>query len=152
MSETDYYLILLSAFIVVTIGIVLLATNKHIKKTTGKGKLPLIIIGWTLIALTIIGTTIATLVLIDNTSGRFGLILFMILSPLFIMAGFITLLSSGIASLTEGCRKNKEGQRNKEAIVRGAFLLFLSVAVIATFIISLSVLMSTHSSEPIAFM
>ena len=64
------------------------------------------------------------------------------------------LLGFGSSSLVNGLRKNKEGQRNKDAIIRGSALLFLSIVVVATVIAAIMVLahMESNKEKPIRMM
>ena len=152
MSEFYFYLCLLAAAILATIAIVLLAHNKIKKKETGKDNLAKLIVGWSLIAITIIGLIIAFLSYIEDSSGGFGLIMVMLLCPLFVIGGFISMLSYGIASLIEGSRKDENGQRNKSLMVKGSFLLGMSLAIVTTIIVTFAVLFATGASFPVAAM
>lgn len=154
MNEQLFYLCLIIAAILVTVGIVLLTNNKMVKRSTGKSSLVKLIIGWSLIATAIIGFIVALLMYVHETSGTLGLLVIMILCPIGVCAGFVAMLSNGIATLTEGLNKNIDGKRNKEKIVGGSFLMFLSIAVVTTIIVSFVILLQMHSSadHPVAFM
>ena len=154
MNEQLFYLCLIIAAILVTVGIVLLTNNKMVKRSTGKSSLVKLIIGWSLIGLTIIGTIIAILLYIHETSGTLGIVVVMVLCPIGVCAGFVAMLSNGISLFNEGLNKDIEGKRNKEKIVGGSFLMFLSIAVVTTIIVSFVILLQMHSSadHPVAFM
>ncbi len=147
MTTSDYLSRLLIAAIVLAIGVALLSINRVKKKGTGKSNLPLLLIGWILIAIALIGAIIFTVISIYSTSGTWGVLLLIALGGIFIFAALIIFLGIGISSLVDGCKKDENGKRNKEAIVRGATLLFLAVAVLATVIITFAVMMYVESNK-----
>ena len=146
MDEVILYQLLLLALVGLVVGIVLLVYNKSNKKNTGKTNFGLIIPGWALVSIAIIASIVAFILYINKNGGMSGLTLFIFISPIFIIGGFIFLLSYGISTFVKGCTRDEHGLRNKEAIVRGAFMMFLSVAVIVSIITSVSVLMHNYSS------
>lgn len=147
MTTSDYLLCLIGAGIVFAIGIAMLLINRFKKKKTKKSILPLILIGWIFVAIALIGAIIATIISIYSTSGTFGIFLLVALGGIFVFAGLILFLGIGISSLVEGCQKDKDGNRNKEGIVRGATLLFLAVAIIVTIVVSFIVMMHIESNK-----
>ena len=147
MSTSDYLLLLIGAAIVFTIGIAMILINRFKKKYTGKSTLPLIIIGWILVAIALMGAIIATIISIYSTSGTFGVFLLMAIGGIIVFAGLILFLGIGISSLVEGCKKDENGKRDKEGIVRGATLLFLAIAIIVTVIVSFIVMLHIESNK-----
>ena len=138
---------MLGIAVILSVGIFLLAFNSHLKKKNGKSNLAMILIGWTIIAACIIGLVISFVIFIDSSLDSFSMLLLMILSPLVIIAGVISMLSYGASSLAQGLTKDDNGLRNKEAIVRGAFILFLAVALTVTIIISAGLLLKNHTGN-----
>lgn len=147
MTTSDYSLCLLGAAIVFVVGIAMLFINRFKKKHTGKSILSLLIIGWILVAIALIGAVIATIISIYSTSGTWGVMILIALGGIFIFAGLVVFLGIGISSLVEGCKKDRNGDRDKEAIVRGATLLFLAIAVLATVIITFAIMMYIESNK-----
>lgn len=147
MTTSDYSLCLLGAAIVFVVGIAMLFINRFKKKHTGKSILSLLIIGWILVAIALIGAVIATIISIYSTSGTWGVMILIALGGIFIFAGLVVFLGIGISSLVEGCKKDRNGDRDKEAIVRGATLLFLAIAVLATVIITFTIMMYIESNK-----
>jgi hypothetical protein len=147
MTTSEYSLCLLGAAIVFVVGITMLFINRFKKKHTGKSILPLIIIGWILVAIALIGAVIATIISIYSTSGTWGVMILIALGGIFIFAGLVVFLGIGISSLVEGCKKDRNGDRDKEAIVRGATLLFLAIAVLTTVIITFAIMMYIESNK-----
>lgn len=147
MTTSDYLLCLLGAAIVFIAGIFLLLINKIKKKNEGKSILPLILIGWVLIAIALMGAVIATIISTFDTSGTIGVFLLIALGGIFIFAGLIVFLGIGISSLVDGLRKDKDGNINKEATVRGATLLFLAIAVVVTVIFTILIMMQIESNK-----
>ena len=66
---------------------------------------------------------------------------------IFIFAGLVVFLGIGISSLVEGIKRDESGKRNKEAIVRGATLLFLAIAVLVTVIVTFAIMMYIESNK-----
>ena len=147
MSTSDYLLCLVGAATFFIIGVGLLIVNRIKKKDTGKSDLPLILVGWSLVAIALIGAIIATIISTFETTGTTGVILLIALGGIFIVIGLILFLGLGISSLLEGCRKDKNGMRNKEEIVRGATFLFLAVAVAVTVIVTIAIMMHIESNK-----
>lgn len=147
MTTSEYSLCLLGAAMVFVVGITMLFINRFKKKQTGKSNLSLLIIGWILVAIALIGAVIATIVSIYSTSGTWGVFFLIGLGGIFIFAGLVVFLGIGISSLVEGCKKDRNGDRDKEAIVRGATLLFLAIAVLATVIITFAIMMYIESNK-----
>ena len=150
----QYRLCYISAAFAIIAGVVLLIINFSLKRRDGKSLLPLIIIGWTLLALAITELFVSTLLFVIGSSGTFGLFLVMALGGIFILTGVAVLLGTGISSLVEGCKKDEQGKRNKETIVRGAALLFLAIAVAVTIIVTIAVMLYIESNKekPVRFM
>lgn len=146
MDAPRFYMVSALITFIIVIGCVFLFYNKGNKKRTGKSSLGLILTGWILITLSIIGFVIAFLVFLNYSSGMTGLLLFIVLSPLVILGGTTFLLAYGLASLTKGCKRDNDGHVNKEAIIRGAFLVFLAIALIVTIIVSMSILLEIQSN------
>ena len=67
MTTSDYSLCLLGAAMVFVIGVAMLFINSFKKKYAGKSTLPLLIIGWILVAVALIGAVIATIISIYST-------------------------------------------------------------------------------------
>ena len=150
----QYRLCYISAAFAIIAGVVLLIINYSLKRRDGKSLLPLIIIGWSLVALAVAELFVSTMIFIFGSSGKFGLFLFMALGGVFILTGIILLLGMGISSLVEGCKKDEQGKGNKEAIIRGAALLFLAVAVAVTVVVASATLLHVESNKekPVRFM
>lgn len=132
-------------------GIVLLVIQNVIN---GKAKLPLFIVGWILFGLSLLGLIIASIVYTVGSAGSFGLFLLFALTGIFVFLGIALFVGFGASSLTEGLRKDKEGKRNKEAIIRGTILLTLAVLVVITIIVTTSILLNMESNkdEPVRMM
>ena len=147
MTTSDYSLCLLGAAMVFVVGIAMLFINRFKKKHTGKSILSLLIIGWILVAVALIGAVIATIISIYSTSGTWGVMILIAVGGIFIFAGLVVFLGIGISSLVEGIKKDESGKRNKEAIVRGATLLFLAIAVLVTVIVTFTIMMYIESNK-----
>ena len=150
-------------FILCVIGFILLLgfsifLIKYGSKKNDKGKinLPMSIVGWALLVLDIIGAIVGFIIYININGGYTGTIIFTIISPLFILIGFIIILNIGISSLVDGYRKNKEGNRGKASIVKGWALLALAILLITAVVVTLLILFHQHSmakgDEPVRFM
>ena len=139
----------------IILGCVLIEVGKK-KKQNDQDGLTLTIVGWVLVVLSVAGGIAGLIVYIDINSGLFGTILFAILCPLFILGGFIACLATGITSLTQGYRRNKEGQRNRNEIIKGWSMLSLSILLVTVVIVTLIILLANHSNSggdnPVAFM
>ena len=150
----DYHFlvgILLVIAAVVTTGSLFIYEGAK-KNNDRKKKLVFSIVGWSLIVLTIVATIVGFIVLVDLSGGFFGTIIFTIISPLLIIGGFTSTLGIGISSLVSGYKKDGNGNRNHNEIIRGWSMLFLSVAIVASIIITLAILFENHSDTPIAAM
>ena len=125
-------------------------------KENKKKNLPEVIIGWVMFAISIIMLITSFIVYLYLAGGITAAYLFIILSPLFIVAGFVALLILGISSVVEGFKRDKEGNRNTSIMVRGWSLLFLSIGMIAAIITTLTILFNDYSNSrgdtPVAFM
>ena len=125
-------------------------------KEKEKKSLPQIIVGWVMFAISIITLITCFIVYIYLAGGITGAFIFTILSPLFILAGFLVCLICGISSIVEGFKKDKDGKINGAVLTRGWVLLFLSVAMVATIITTLAILFNDYSNSrgdtPVAFM
>ena len=146
MTETLSFQLLIVTLLGLTVGSVFLVYNFVNKKAGGKSNLGFVISGWALVSIAIIAGVLDLIFYINDNGGLGGLYLFVFISPIFILGGFIFLLSYGISSLVRGCQKDANGLRNKDAIVRGAFLTFLAIAVIVSIVVSVGVLMHNYSS------
>ena len=147
MDFTTYMICFICAGMAIILGIILFIFNRVRKKSTGKSSLPPIIVGWVLLALAIVGLAIATIVYTFSSSGTFGVFLLLMIAALFIIGGIAFFLGIGISSLAESLRKDKDGKRNKEGIVRGAALLFLAIAVLVTVIVTIAIMMHIESNK-----
>ena len=145
--------ILVTALII--FGCVLIEVGKK-KKQNNQDGLTLLIVGWVLLVLSIAGGIAGLIIYIDMSGGIFGTVLFAVLCPVFIAGGSIGCLAAGISSLVDGYRRNKEGLRDKDAIVRGWSMLSLSILLVAVVIVTISILLTNHSNarndNPVAFM
>lgn len=139
----------------IILGCVLIEVGKK-KKQNDQDGLTLIIVGWILVVLSVAGGIAGLIIYIDMNSGLFGTILFAVLCPLFILGGFIGCLATGITSLTQGYRRNKEGLRNRNEIIKGWSMLSLSIMLVTVVIVTLIILLLNHSNSggdnPVAFM
>ena len=152
MSEMYFYFSLFAAAILVFVAVVLFITNKINKKDKGKDNLVKVILGWSFVATAIIGIIVAFLLYVNESTGTFGILMILILCPLFVVAGFIAMLSCGIANLIEGNRKDENGQKNKALVVKGSFLTGMALAIVATIIVTFAILFATGSSISIGAM
>ena len=152
--ETVFFCAMLAVIMLITGIFLIIFGNKT--KEDGKKDLVKIIIGWILFAVSILGLIVSFLVYIYLAGGITAAYLFIFLSPLFILAGFIIMLAIGISSLVEGFRRNKEGKRDPSAMIRGWALLFLSIAMVSVIITTLAILFNDYSNSrgdtPVAFM
>lgn len=126
------------------------------KKENGKINLAMAIVGWTLLVLTIIGSTVGFILYIDKAGGFTGTVIFTFVSPLFILCGFFIMLGIGISSIAEGYKRDKDNMLDKAAIVRGWFLLSLSILLVTSIVVTLVLLFNQHSmargDQPVRFM
>ena len=152
--ETVFFCAMLAVIMLITGIFLIIFGNKT--KEDGKKDLVKIIIGWILFAVSILTLIVSFLVYIYLAGGITAAYLFIFLSPLFILAGFIIMLAIGISSLVEGFRRNKEGKRDPSAMIRGWALLFLSIAMVSVIITTLAILFNDYSNSrgdtPVAFM
>ena len=152
--ETVFFCAMLAVIMLITGIFLIIFGNKT--KEDGKKDLVKIIIGWILFAVSILTLIVSFLVYIYLAGGITAAYLFIFISPLFILAGFILMLAFGISSLVEGFRRNKEGKRDPSAMIRGWALLFLSIAMVSVIITTLAILFNDYSNSrgdtPVAFM
>ena len=152
--ETVFFCAMLAVIMLITGIFLIIFGNKT--KEDGKKDLVKIIIGWILFAVSILTLIVSFLVYIYLAGGITAAYLFIFISPLFILAGFILMLAFGISSLVEGFRRNKEGKRDPSAMIRGWTLLFLSIAMVSVIITTLAILFNDYSNSrgdtPVAFM
>lgn len=152
--ETVFFCAMLAVIMLITGIFLIIFGNKT--KEDGKKDLVKIIIGWILFAVSILTLIVSFLVYIYLAGGITAAYLFIFISPLFILAGFIITLAYGISSVVEGFRRNKEGKRDASALIRGWTLLFLSIAMVTVIITTLAILFNDYSNSrgdtPVAFM
>lgn len=134
-----------------TFGCILVRIGSK-KKEKDQDGLTLIISGWVIIVLTVLGGIAGFIIYVDLSGGLFGTLLFTIIAPIFILGGCITVLGFGISSLVEGYRRNKEGKRDRNQIIKGWFMLALSTAIIVTVVVTLTVLFHNHGGVSIGAM
>ena len=115
--ETVFFCAML-AVIMLTTGVFLIIFGNKVKED-GKKNLTQIIIGWVTLAVSVLILIVSFIVYLYLAGGISGAYLFIFISPLFILAGFIVMLALGISSLVEGFKKDKDGRRNPSAMVRG---------------------------------
>ena len=125
-------------------------------KEKEKKNMPQIIVGWVMLAISIVTLITCFIVYIYLSGGITGTFIFTILSPLFILAGFMVCLIYGISSIVEGFKRDKDGKINGSVLARGWVLLFLSIALVVTIITTLAILFNDYSNSrgdtPVAFM
>ena len=152
--ETVFFCAMLAVIMLITGIFLIIFGNKT--KEDGKKDLVKIIIGWILFAVSILALIVSFLVYIYLAGGISAAYLFIFISPLFILAGFIFMLAFGISSVIEGFRRNKEGKRDPGALIKGWTLLFLSIAMVTVIITTLAILFNDYSNSrgdtPVAFM
>ena len=152
--ETVFFCAMLAVIMLIT-GVFLIIFGNKVKED-GKKNLAQIIIGWVTLAVAILILIVSFIVYLYLAGGISGAYLFIFISPLFILAGFIVMLALGISSLVEGFKKDKDGKRNPSAMVRGWTLLFLSIAMVSVIITTLVILFNDYSNSrgdtPVAFM
>ena len=152
--ETVFFCAMLAVIMLIT-GVFLIIFGNKVKED-GKKNLAQIIIGWVTLAVAILILIVSFIVYLYLAGGISGAYLFIFISPLFILAGFIVMLALGISSLVEGFKKDKDGKRNPGAMVRGWTLLFLSIAMVSVIITTLAILFNDYSNSrgdtPVAFM
>ena len=134
-----------------TFGCILVRVGSK-KKEKDQDGLTLIVSGWVIIVLTVLAGIAGFIIYVDLSGGLFGTLLFTIVAPIFILGGCITVLGFGISSLVEGYRRNKEGKRDRNQIIKGWFMLALSVAIIVTVVVTLAVLFHNHGGASIGAM
>ena len=157
-AEMDPWLVnlcFLLAAIILILGIIFIKYGAN-KKKKDKHLLPLVIVGWLMVIVSIVGSVTLIILYIGATSGIFGTFLFVILTPLFILGGFIGFIAVGISSLQEAYRKPKEDITRKQSIVKGWALLALAILFILAIAITLSILLNNYSNyrneHPVRFM
>lgn len=153
--ETVFFCAMLAIIMLVAAIFFIVIGNKVVKED-GKKNLVQIIVGWVMLAVAILTLIVSFIVYLYLAGGITAAVIFVFLSPLFILAGFILMLAFGISSLVEGFRKDKEGKHNPSAMVRGWTLLFLSIAMVSVIITTLAILFNDCSNSrgdtPVAFM
>ena len=122
------------------------------KKEKDQDGLTLIISGWVIIVLTVLAGIAGFIIYVDINGGLFGTLLFSVIAPLFILIGFIIILCFGISCLSDGYKRDKEGKRNRNQIIKGWFMLALSIAIIVTVVVTLAVLFHNHGGVSIGAM
>ena len=144
---------LLAAFIFV-LSIIFIKYGSNKKKD--KHLFPLVIVGWVLLITSIVGSITLLILYIGSTGGILGTYIFIFLSPLFVLCGFIACLVVGINSLQSAYCKPKDDITRKQSILRGWALLILAILVIAAIAITLSILLTNYSNyrneHPVRFM
>lgn len=153
MTSDILFYCFVGTVILIAFGIILLIANRSEKKYRKKSILPLLITGWSFIGLSVAGFAVAFIFYLSQTDST-SIVITLVLGGIFILGGIIMLLGFGLSSLVNGLRKDKEGKRNKDAIIRGSALLFLSIVVVATVIASIMVLshMESNREKPIRMM
>ena len=158
MGEVNSYValtIFIVGIIVIAVGILLIKLGKK-ADNNGKRNIAQLIVGWSLIVLIIVGLMVGLILWINASGGITGTFIFTIASPLFIIAGMIICISIGIASLINGYKKDKNGNRNTSGIIQGWFLLALVVILLTATIVTLAILFNDYSmsrgDEPVRMM
>ena len=143
------------AAIVLILGIIFIKYGTN-KKKKDKHLLPLIIVGWVMVITSIVGSVALFILYIGSSSGITGTLIFMFLSPLFILGGFIACLVVSANSLQSAYKKPKEDATRKQSIVRGWALLTLAILIIVVVAVTLSILLTNYSNyrneHPVRFM
>ena len=158
-SEMDPWLVNLIIFlaaIVLFLGILFINYGSNKKKKEDKKLLPLIIVGWVLLISAITGSIALIVLYIGSSSGITGTLIFMFLSPLFILGGFIACLVVSANSLQAAYKKPKDDVTRKQSIVKGWALLVLAILIIVAVAVTLSILLTNYSNyrndHPVRFM
>lgn len=153
MTSDALFYCFIGAMVLMSFGIILLIANHSEKKYRKKSIMPLLITGWSFIGLSVAGFAVAFIFYLSQTDST-SIFITLVLGGIFILGGIIMLLGFGSSSLVNGLRKDKEGKRNKDAIIRGSALLFLSIVVVATVIASIMVLahMESNKEKPVRMM
>lgn len=153
MTSDVLFYCFIGAMVLMSFGIILLIANYSEKKYRKKSILPLLIIGWSFIGLSVAGFAVAFIFYLSQTDST-SIFITLVLGGIFILGGIIMLLGFGLSSLVNGLRKDKEGKRNKDAIIRGSALLFLSIVVVTTVIAAIMVLahMESNKEKPVRMM
>lgn len=143
------------AAIVLILGIIFIKYGTN-KKKKDKHLLPLIIVGWVMVITSIVGSVALFILYIGSSSGITGTLIFMFLSPLFILGGFIACVIVSANSLQAAYKKPKEDVTRKQSIVRGWALLALAILIIVVVVVTLSILLTNYSNyrneHPVRFM
>lgn len=143
------------AAVILILGIIFIKYGAN-KKKKDKHLLPLIIVGWVMIIASIVGSVALLVLYIGSAGGITGTMIFIFMSPIFIIAGIIACLTTGISSLQRAYVKQKDDVTRKQSIVKGWALLILIVLVIVAIIITLSILLTNYSNyrneHPVRFM
>lgn len=153
MTSDALFYCFIGAMVLMSFGIILLIANHSEKKYRKKSIMPLLITGWSFIGLSVAGFAVAFIFYLSQTDST-SIFITLVLGGIFILGGIIMLLGFGSSSLVNGLRKDKEGKRNKDAIIRGSALLFLSIVVVATVIAAIMVLahMESNKEKPVRMM
>ena len=149
--ETWFILGVVAFIALLTFGCILVTVGSK-KKENDQDGLTLVITGWVVIVLTVIAGIAGFIIYIDMRGGVFGTLLFSVIAPLFILIGFIIILCFGISCLSDGYKRDKEGKRNRNQIIKGWFMLALSIAIIVTVVVTLIVLFHNHGGVSIGAM
>lgn len=140
-----FNLCLVLAIILIIIGSLLVKFSRK-KKYKENGAVPMSIIGWIIIVLTVVASLTGLILYIHYQSGITGTFIFALLSPLFILGGFIACLSLGVSYLVKGYRVDQDGNRKPLSIVRGWAMLILAIAIVAAVVITLVILFTNYSN------
>ena len=149
--ETWFILGVVAFIALLTFGCILVTVGSK-KKENDQDSLTLVITGWVVIVSTVIAGIAGFIIYIDMSGGVFGTLLFSVIAPLFILIGFIIILCFGISCLSDGYKRDKEGKRNRNQIIKGWFMLTLSIAIIVTVVVTLIVLFHNHGGVSIEAM
>lgn len=157
-GEMEPWLVNLCFFlagIILILGIIFIKYGTN-KKKKDKHLLPLIIVGWVMVIASIVGSVALFILYIGSSSGITGTVIFIFMSPLFIIGGIILCLTIGLSSLQSAYRKPKDDVTRKQSIVKGwAFLILLTLVIIAI-IVTISILLTNYSNyrneHPVRFM
>lgn len=128
-------------------GIIFIAYGSNSKKAKkDKRLLPLVIVGWTMVALSIVAVIFCFILYVDEAGGEYGTYLLIFISPLFILGGFAACIAIGASLLANAYKLPKEDVTRKQSIVRGWFLLILAIVVVVVIIVTFMVLLNNYES------
>ena len=155
--EMDIWLVNTGFFVAIIffiMGIAFIKGGSNKKKD--KRLLPLVIVGWIFTIASIIGSIALLILLIGSSGGITGTTIFIFVSPIFIIGGFIAFICVGLSSLTAGYRKDKDDITRKQSIIKGWALLLLAILFMTVIIVTLSILLTNYSNyrneHPVRFM